>query len=70
MPELPEVETVVRTLAPKLTGRRITRRAIFLASRGAPEIPGICASAFATKSVQSVERHGKFIVLTLDQACW
>ena len=66
MPELPEVETVVRTLAPKLTGRRIVDANIFVASCGSTKIPGT-AQASSQSSCKSVKRHGKFIVLTLDR---
>lgn len=62
MPELPEVETIVRSLAPKLTGR-VVRSAEFFAPRvmrGAPE-PDL-----AGHKVQSVTRHGKHILLKFD----
>ena len=46
MPELPEVETVVRTLAPKLTGRRIVDATFSSHMWFAKNFPS-CASAFA-----------------------
>lgn len=63
MPELPEVETVVRTLRPHLAGERIVRVEI-LAPRAAP--PGT-SEALAGRRVQDVHRHGKFIVIELDK---
>lgn len=62
MPELPEVETIVRSLTPKLTGRRVLA-ARFLAPRvmrGAPE------PALAGHRVLGVTRHGKHILLRFD----
>lgn len=66
MPELPEVETVVRSLAPKLVGRRIESARF--------------SSRFVTRSnfeetarkiqgalIQSVERLGKHILVHLDR---
>lgn len=62
MPELPEVETIVRSLAPALAGRRLLAAA-FLAPRvlrGAPE------PALAGHVVEEVVRHGKHILLRFD----
>lgn len=62
MPELPEVETIVRSLAPKLAGVRILA-ARFLAPRvmrGAPEPP------LAGQRILDVTRHGKHILLRMD----
>lgn len=65
MPELPEVETIVRELATFLRGRRIVQARVMCAriSRGSgAEIE----KALAGASIEAVERHGKHIVLTLD----
>lgn len=62
MPELPEVETIVRSLAPRLTGRRILE-ALFpapLVLKGAPP-PELDGSL-----IRAVRRYGKFIVFDLD----
>ncbi len=64
MPELPEVETVVRSLAPQVTGTRIlnaefTKKRVF---------PGDMAEAVALlrgRRIHSVTRYGKFIVFEL-----
>jgi formamidopyrimidine-DNA glycosylase len=66
MPELPEVETVVRTLAPKLTGRRIVD-AQFLSRHVVRQKFPALRKRVRGQLVKSVERHGKFIVLTLDR---
>ncbi len=64
MPELPEVETIVRRLRPRLTGRRISNLEILwprtLCNHGpAPE-------RIRNQRVDSVERRGKFICLGLQ----
>lgn len=62
MPELPEVETIVRALAPRLQGQRV-ESARFLAERvmrGAPEPP------LAGRTIVEVRRHGKHILLRFD----
>jgi len=62
MPELPEVETVVRTLAPRLAGRRIVK--VITASRkGWTE----SVQALAGRRIRGVSRYGKYIVLALDR---
>ena len=66
MPELPEVETVVRTLAPKLIGRRIVD-ATFSSHHVVRQSFPALRKRVRNQQVKSVERHGKFIVLTLDQ---
>jgi formamidopyrimidine-DNA glycosylase len=66
VPELPEVETVVRDLRPHLAGRRIiaarrlTRHALRKPWRAA------WAKALAGAKVEAVRRRGKWIVLDLD----
>ncbi len=66
MPELPEVETVVRTVAPHLTGRRILS-AEFTSRFVTPGNRSALASKLAGRRIESVRRRGKFIVVTLDQ---
>ncbi len=57
LPELPEVETVVRSLAPRLEGRRIVD-ASFLGPRvlrsSIPKLTGL--------RIQSIRRHGKLLM--------
>ena len=65
MPELPEVETVVRTLAPKLTGRRIVD-AKFSSHHVVRQKFPVLRRRVQNQLVKSVHRHGKFIVLHLD----
>ena len=72
MPELPEVETIVRDLRPQLAGRRIESVQL---TRD-PAIRGrLVRYPNATKfvrglrgrTIKSVERRGKYLVLPLDQ---
>jgi formamidopyrimidine-DNA glycosylase len=62
VPELPEVETVVRDLRPRLTGRRV---ASVRASRLALRRPWRAAwgKALTGRTVRAVTRRGKWIVL-------
>ena len=66
MPELPEVETVVRTLAPRLTGRRILDARFSSRHVVRQKFPAL-RKRVRNQRVKSVTRHGKFIVLTLDE---
>ena len=66
MPELPEVETVVRTLAPHLVGRRIVAASFssrFVTSGNRKAL----AKRFVGRTIQAVQRRGKFIVIALDE---
>ncbi len=63
MPELPEVETVVRSLAP-LIGRRIVSARFssrFVVRQNFDEVAG----RVANQTVRGLERRGKFIVIAL-----
>ncbi|HME07513.1 MAG TPA: bifunctional DNA-formamidopyrimidine glycosylase/DNA-(apurinic or apyrimidinic site) lyase [Bryobacteraceae bacterium] len=66
MPELPEVETVVRSLGPKLTGRRIVR-AHFSSALVVRQDFSDLSRALAGQTVRALRRHGKFIVAELDR---
>jgi len=66
VPELPEVETVVRTIAPKLTGRHIVR-AQFSSNHVVRESFARLAKRVAGQRIGAVTRHGKFIVIALER---
>jgi formamidopyrimidine-DNA glycosylase len=66
LPELPEVETVVRTLRPSLVGRRILN-AEFGQLRVLRGLPEDTAKALAGQRVMAIERHGKFIAIRLER---
>jgi formamidopyrimidine-DNA glycosylase len=64
MPELPEVETVVRSLIPQVVGRRI-RSAVFTQKRVLIGDAAASSQLLAGRRIQSIERYGKFIVFRL-----
>ncbi len=65
MPELPEVETVVRTLAPHLIGR-VIKRAEFRSKFVTPGDRVELAGRLPGRRIESIERRGKFIWIQLD----
>ncbi len=65
MPELPEVETVVRTLAPHVTGRRIVG-ARFTSHFVVPGRFGDLVKRVRGRTILGVRRHGKFILVELN----
>lgn len=66
MPELPEVETVVRSLLPVLPGQRILQ-AELRKSRVLIGSAEDIAAAVAGQKISGVERHGKFIAIHLER---
>ena len=64
MPELPEVETVRRELAPWLTGRTILRAERLDAPPG-PKYAGL--ERAAGQRIDAVNRRGKFLLLPLER---
>lgn len=71
MPELPEVETVVRDLRPQLSGRRIesvrlTRDPAIRARLVRHPSPEQFVRRLRGRRITSVERRGKYIVMPLD----
>jgi formamidopyrimidine-DNA glycosylase len=62
VPELPEVETIVRSIAPRLAGRTITHArfpaSLVLRGKPAPDVVG--------RKILSVRRLGKFILMETD----
>jgi len=62
MPELPEVETIVRTLAPRLEGRRI------VTIRTQTKKPwAATVGRAAGQGIHAVRRYGKYILIELDR---
>jgi formamidopyrimidine-DNA glycosylase len=66
MPELPEVESVVRSLAPHLPGRRILA-AEFTSRHVTPGNRADLARKLVGRTIQSVTRRGKHILVHLDK---
>ena len=65
MPELPEVETVVRELNRRLPGRRVKGVDVFRADALGTTAPEAFAAAMAGRVFGPVGRHGKFLLFTL-----
>src|SRR5215218_4616799 len=66
MPELPEVETIVRELSPRLRGRHITTVEV-LQPRITRHSTHDITAVLPGRRILDVRRHGKFIVIELDQ---
>jgi formamidopyrimidine-DNA glycosylase len=66
MPELPEVETVVRSVRAHLVGNRIVA-AEFTSPHVTPGNRGSLAKRLVGRTIQSVTRRGKFIQISLDE---
>ncbi len=66
MPELPEVETVVRSITPHILGRRI-ERAEFSSTRVTRGGLAETAAALPGCAIRSVRRRGKQILIDLDR---
>jgi formamidopyrimidine-DNA glycosylase len=65
VPELPEVETVLRVLAPEVVGRRVTHVLV-----RETRLRGGIAADFPTRlsgrRIGALERHGKYLLAPLD----
>ena len=66
MPELPEVETIRRQLAPHLEGRTLERVVILDARWTRPQDPAQVASELQGRRVARVGRAGKYLVWVLS----
>ncbi|GGD52741.1 DNA-formamidopyrimidine glycosylase [Paenibacillus nasutitermitis] len=67
MPELPEVETVRRTLNQLVAGKRILRVTVSLPRIiQRPKAPDEFAAMLAGRTILSVERRGKFLRIIMD----
>jgi formamidopyrimidine-DNA glycosylase len=66
MPELPEVETIRRQLAPHLEGRSLTDVEILDSRWTRPELPGLVQTALRGRVVEEVGRAGKYLVWRLS----
>jgi formamidopyrimidine-DNA glycosylase len=66
MPELPEVEHVVRALRPVIVGRRILASEIKLPKLIAPTSPAQFNRKLKGTKISGVSRRGKYILIELD----
>lgn len=67
MPELPEVEAVVRTLRPLVRGQRIRCVHIFHPIAAKPQAPSRLVEMATGQGVRSAGRKGKYVILDLDR---
>jgi formamidopyrimidine-DNA glycosylase len=67
MPELPEVEHVVRALRPVVVGRRIVASEIKLPKLVAPHKPAGFNRKLKGSTITGVSRRGKYILIELDK---
>jgi len=66
MPELPEVETVRRTLAPRVLGRTLEDAIVTYAPMVRPDTPHAFSEALAGQTIRNIARYGKYLVFELD----
>ena len=67
MPELPEVEAVVRTLRPLVQGRRIRCVHVFHPIATKPQTASLVARKAQGCRIRTVDRKGKYVLLVLDR---
>jgi formamidopyrimidine-DNA glycosylase len=66
VPELPEVETIRRQLAPALVGRRIVDVRVLDERWTRPEPPRVVEAALEGRRIESVDRRGKYLIVGLE----
>lgn len=67
MPELPEVETVVRQLEPEVEGQRIERLEVLDARWARPVPPERLGKEVDGSTIERLGRRGKYILMHLDR---
>jgi len=66
VPELPEVETIRRQIEPELVGRTIVGARILDQRWTRPEPPGPIAAALTRRTIATVGRRGKYLLVGFD----
>jgi formamidopyrimidine-DNA glycosylase len=66
MPELPEVETIRRQLAPVLEGRRIERIEVRGPRWCEPAPPAAVEDALRGRTIERLERRGKYLIVSVE----
>ena len=66
MPELPEVETVRRQLEPGVVGRRIEHVEVLDERWTRPDPPAGIEEALTGRTIEAVDRRGKYLIVRLD----
>jgi formamidopyrimidine-DNA glycosylase len=67
MPELPEVETVKRSLAPFIEGKRIEFAEVFCKKIIKNMEPSVFQEKIAGRTIKEAARRGKYLLFRLDQ---
>jgi formamidopyrimidine-DNA glycosylase len=67
MPELPEVETIRRQLAPLVEGRRLVRMEILDPRWSRPLAPRELADALLGRRIEQLSRRGKYLVWSFSE---
>jgi formamidopyrimidine-DNA glycosylase len=67
MPELPEVETIRRQLAPLVEGRKLKRVEILDRRWCAPLEPSELADAITGRRIERLDRRGKYLIWSLEE---
>lgn len=70
MPELPEVETVVRGLNDTIVARQITSVEVFRRDLIAPLSPQTFSNCLQGRRIQGVTRRAKYLLFHLEPALW
>src|SRR5947208_1887971 len=65
MPELPEVETIVRGLRPPLLGRTV-QSVVLSGKKLRQPLDGAALGRLVGRTVTAVERRGKYLLIELD----
>src|SRR5277367_485459 len=66
MPELPEVETIRRQLAPLVEGRRLRRIEVLDSRWSRPLAPQELEQALAGRRIERLGRRGKYLVWSFE----
>jgi len=66
LPELPEVETIRRQLAPALVGRRIVDATVLDSRWCEPAPPEAVEDAIRGRAIEQVGRRGKYLIVSLE----
>jgi formamidopyrimidine-DNA glycosylase len=66
VPELPEVETIRRSLAPRVEGRRLDALEILDARWTAPLAPDAVRDAVEGRRIDALSRRGKYLIFELE----
>src|SRR5215475_13859184 len=67
MPELPEVESVARTLRPLVQGKKIRSVHVFHPIATKPQKSADLARFSENQTIRQVSRHGKYLILELTR---